>query len=85
MVDCTGCGSKCCKVWGGRLWDLHLNSCPYLTDNGCAIYPKDGEEDMRPKACIDYPGDKKCLNQTLGDPMVVDKDHQINIAFIRNK
>jgi len=80
-MNCSGCGSKCCKAWGGKLFGLE--KCPYLTNDGCSIYPKDGEIDMRPSICIEYPGDKKCIQQTMNEPFVIDEDHQINISFIK--
>jgi hypothetical protein len=82
-MNCSGCGSKCCVSWGGVLFGLE--KCPHLTLEGCAIYPKEGEEDMRPPECIEYPGDKECLNQTMNNPMIVDEDHEINIAFFVSK
>ncbi len=84
-MDCTGCGSKCCRAWGGSLWsdpitNEDLDSCPYLLKDGCSIYPKAGEEDMRPRVCREYPFGKLCLNQTMAKATVIDEDHQINIA-----
>jgi hypothetical protein len=83
VIECNGCGGKCCKVWGGSLFGV--DECPHLLVNGCAIYPKDGEEDHRPRVCIEYPGNKKCLNQTIAEPMVADEDHKINIAVFRRQ
>ena len=80
---CSNCDSKCCKAFGGALFGV--DKCPHLTNEGCAIYPKEGELDMRPVVCAIYPGDKKCLNETMNTPFIIDEDHQINIAFfVRN-
>ncbi len=87
-MDCTGCGAKCCVAWGGKLWSdpmTHedLERCPYLSGELCTIYPREGEEDMRPRVCREYPWDKPCLNQTMKEAMVIDPDHKIEIAFFR--
>ena len=74
------------KVWFDPDTKVKLSICPFLSKNGCTIYPKDGEADIRPSICGAYPWDKPCLNEIMDKPMVIDDDHQINIVFFaRNK
>jgi len=71
------------KAWFHPKTKEKLKKCPFLSTDGCTIYPKGNEVDIRPAICGAYPFGKKCLNQTMTEPMVIDEDHQINIAFFK--
>ena len=76
-------------VWVDPETDDKLIACPFLSIKdgkyGCSIYPEDGEVDLRPNVCESYPGDKKCLNELVLQPIIVD-GYEFNIApFIKKK
>ena len=68
-----------------------LNACPFLVMadglTSCSIYPKQGEPDMRPGICITYPGNRKCLNESLSTITIKSKasEHSLSIAVFKTK
>ena len=73
------------KIWFDPDTKEKLKSCPFLSGNGCTIYPKEGEVDLRPTVCISYPWDKKCLNQILNESIFTDDGYEINIACFKKQ
>jgi len=59
-------------------------ACPFLVASdgkySCKIYPKEGEPDLRPKICATYPGNKKCLNESMDNPSDCQDGYTLNIA-----
>lgn len=81
-------------VNGEYTFDLWVDSetgkreivCPFLKDNKCSIYPEDGELDLRPTICGEYPGKKLCLQQTMTQRSISKTgSYHINIASFTKK
>jgi Fe-S-cluster containining protein len=76
-------------IVNGEIWfkdGKRLARCPFLSNDSssCTIYPKEGDIDMRPSICSDYPSENRvCLNDSMDT--VEFSGYKIDIAPVRSK